>query len=109
MIDYKETAKAFNIADKIEKLEKELLQIPDVINVEWDLTGFYSGIYQVIFLLKYNITAEREDYWEARKNLITNAIKVINDNELYKTEDRIEDYGQHFYFVAGCKASWRNQ
>ena len=86
-----------------------MLQIPNVVAVEWDLTGFYSEIYQVIFLLKYDIAADRADYWEARKNLIGNALKVISNNDLYKTEDRVEDHGQHFYFVAGCKASWKNQ
>ena len=103
MVDNKKIIEKFNIKQQIEKLDKELRDIPDVVDVEYDLNGFLSGIYQVIFLLQYNITAERSDYWEARKMLKQRAINVINNNDLYKTSDVIEDYGRHFYFVAGCK------
>ena len=33
------TAERFNIIDKVEKLQKELLQIDGVIDVEFDITG----------------------------------------------------------------------
>lgn len=30
-------------------------------------------------------------------------------NDLYKTSDTIEDYGEHFYFVFGCTQEWRDK
>ena len=51
----KNTALHFGIMDKCKKLEKELLQIDGITDVEFDLDGFWSGIYQVIVLTKYDI------------------------------------------------------
>ena len=35
------TAKEFSILDKVEKLQEELLNIDGVIEVDFDLDGFY--------------------------------------------------------------------
>lgn len=100
------TAKQFNIVDKVEKLEKELLEVNGVTEVEFDLDGFYDNMHQVIFLTKYDIPVASENYFELRKQLLNNVIKVANNNGLAKTEDRIEDYGEHFYFVMKYGKEW---
>lgn len=100
------TAIKFNIVDKVEKLENELLKIEGVTEVGFDLDGFYDDMHQVIFLTKYNIPAKLENYFELRKQLINDVIKVANNNGLRRTEDRIEDYGEHFYFVMKYGKEW---
>lgn len=100
------TAIKFNIIDKVEKLEKELLEIEGVTEVEFDLDGFYDDMYQVIFLTKYYIPVASENYFELRKQLINDVIRVANNNGLRRTEDRIEDYGEHFYFVMKYGKGW---
>ena len=100
------TAKKFNIANKIEKLEKELLEIEGVTEVDFDLDGFYDDMHQVIFLTKYDIPVASDNYFELRKQLINNVINVANSNGLTRTEDRIEDYGEHFYFVMKYGKEW---
>lgn len=100
------TAKKFNIVDKIEKLEKELLEIEGVTEVDFDLDGFYDDMHQVIFLTKYDIPVASDNYFELRKQLINNVINVANSNGLTRTEDRIEDYGEHFYFVMKYGKEW---
>ena len=100
------TAKQFSILDKVEKLEAELLSIKGVVEVDFDLDGFYDNLKQVIFLTKYDIPVETENYFEARRQLIADVLKVAEENGLKRTEDRIEDYGTWFYFVTSCGDRW---
>ena len=104
----KTTAERFNILEKVQKLESELLEIDGVIEVEFDLDGFYDSMHQVIFLTKYSIPVNLENYFEKRKELTSNVIEVSKQNGLIRTEDRIEDYGEHFYFVMRHDKSWIN-
>lgn len=103
----RKTAERFNILEQCEKLEKELLNIDRVIDVDFDLNGFYDDIYQVIILTKYDIPATLENYFEERRELLKNVIGVAALNDLTRTEDRIEDMGAHFYFVFRCGKEWR--
>lgn len=63
-------------------------------------------MHQVIFLTKYNIPTASENYFELRKQLINDVIRVANNNGLRRTEDRIEDYGEHLYFVMKYGKGW---
>lgn len=99
-------AKEFNITDNINKLEKELLQVDGVIDVEFDLFGFYDNMNQVIFLAKYDIPVSLENYFPERRRLVNEVIITANNNGLKRTGDSIEDYGEHFYFVMECDKSW---
>ena len=100
-------AEEFNIIEKIKKLENDLLQVKGVLNVEFDLCGFYDNINQVIFLTEYDIVNDG-NYFEKRKNLIDNVLEVAQNNGLKRTEDSIEDYGKHFYFITRCSKEWIN-
>ncbi len=99
-------ANKYGIADKIQKLEADLLKIPHVTKVDFDLDGFLDDINQVIFVLKYDIPADTENYFGERKNLISGALEVAAQNGLSRTGDAIEDYGEHFYFVTKCDDTW---
>ena len=103
------TAKKFSILDKCKSLERELLQINRVEAIEFDLNGFYSDIYQVIILARYDIPITLENYFETRKEVVKNIIKVAGNYGLTRTEDSIEDYGTTFYFVFRCSKEWKNK
>ena len=100
------TAKQFNILDKIEKLQNDLMQVDGVTEVKFDIDGFYDDIQQVVFLTKYDIPVSLENYFDVRKALINNVLDVAKNNGLSRTVDRIEDYGEHFYFVMKCNNEW---
>lgn len=76
-------------------LEKELLKIRGVKEVQFDKCA--SELNQTIFLTNYEI--DNGNYWEDRKRLKKEVIKTAASFKLVKTEDTIEDYGCHFYFV----------
>lgn len=103
------TAKKFGILDKCKSLEKDLLQIDRVEAIEFDLNGFYSDIYQVIILARYDIPITLENYFETRKEVVKNIIKVAGNYGLTRTEDSIADYGTTFYFVFRCSKEWKNK
>jgi len=105
----KNIAEKFNILDKVQKLEFDLLNIEGVTEVEFDLCGFYDNMNQVIFLTKYDITVNIKDYFQKREQLINKVIDVSKANGLERTEDRIEDYGEHFYFVMKHDKNWLTQ
>ena len=79
------TAERFDIIDKVEKLQKELLQIDGVIDVEFDIDGFYDNIGDFIFLTKYDIPVTLENYFEVRKRLKQNVIEVAKNNGLRRS------------------------
>lgn len=64
---------------------------------------------EVIILTKYNIPCDTEQYFEQRKELKNQVISVAEGNFLTRTQDNIEDYGEHFYFVFHCFKEWANR
>ena len=107
-----ETAERFGILERCRAFEKDLLGIEDVVpdrsddGIPFDLSGFCDGIFYVIIVPRYDIRANRDDYWEARKRLKERVIALAKKYDLHRTGDRIEDYGEHFYFVFHCGESW---
>lgn len=107
------TAEQFGILERCKAFENDLLQIKDIVpdksddGIPFDLDGFLSDIFQVIIVPKYDIRATRDDYWEARKQLRESVIALAEKYDLYPSGDRIEDYGEHFYFVFTCGKTWR--
>lgn len=106
-------AEQFGILERCKAFEKELLQIKDIVpdkfddGIPFDLNGFLSSIFQVIIVPQYDIKANRDDYWEARKHLKESVVALAEKYDLHRTNDRIEDYGELFYFVFRCGTSWR--
>lgn len=89
----------FGLTELVESLYRGLMELDGVEDVEFDLDGFYDDIEHVIFLPKYSIPVELEDYYSVRKVLLTKILEVAASCGLCRTQDRIEDYGQHFYIV----------
>ena len=107
------TAEQFGILERCRAFERDLLKIRDVVpdapddGVPFDLGGFLSGIFQVIVVPKYDIRSDRGDYWEARQKLRESVTALARKYDLHPSGDRIEDQGEHFYFVFTCGKSWK--
>lgn len=102
----KSIATKFGILSQCEALEYALLKIPNVINIEFDLSGFYDDMEQLIFLVKYSIPVTSKDYFAKKQSIVTNVLSVISEHDLVRTDDKIEDYGEHLYFVTHCGNKW---
>ena len=94
-----ETASLYGITERMKKLQRELLQIEGIKDVDFDLSGFLSSIPYVIFLPEYDIDVRLDDYYERRRTLLQEALRVAAENGMTRTDDRIEDMGRHFYIV----------
>lgn len=97
----------YNLTEKIEKLTGDLSEISHAVGVEYDLDGFLDNIPQVILLVEYDIPVEAENYYKLRSELRRGVLEVAQRHGLRKSEDTIEDYGKHFYFVFYHDKSWR--
>lgn len=97
----------YGLTEKIEKLTGDLLKIPCAVGVEYDLDGFLDDIPTVIFLVKYDIPVTAENYFGLRYVLKRGVIEAAQKHGLRKSEDTIEDYGEHFYFVFYHDKTWR--
>ena len=78
-------AEQFGIIVRCKAFESDLLEIKDIVpdkmdgGIGFDLTGFLSDIYQVIIIPKYDIRADRDDYWDARQRLREEVIAVAEN------------------------------
>lgn len=102
----KETARQFGILARCEALENDLLKIPGVADVDFDLDCFFDNMHQIILLVGYDIDVKRADYFDARRELQKACIMVMLSHGLNPSGDSIEDYGKHFYFVRRCSKEW---
>lgn len=102
----KETARRFGILARCEALESDLLKIPGVVDVDFDLDGFFDSLHQVIVLVRYDIDIRCPDYFDARRELQKGCIMAMLAHGLTPSGDPIEDYGEHFYFVRQCSKAW---
>lgn len=111
MLTYKEIAKEYGISEKIGALEKALLSIKGVVNVDFDLNGYLDDIYEVIIIPKYSVLPvdwKSDDYYAKRKKVLQNILRKARAAGLKRTEDVIEDMGEHFYIVFSSK-EWNKQ
>lgn len=92
----------FGIETQMKKFHVELMSLPDVQDVEYDLTSFLSDIPYVIFLPKWNIPTAAKDYIDRKTALLQAILAVAHNNGLTRTDDRIEDYGSCWYIVTRC-------
>lgn len=101
MIESKDIANIYGITDRIEALEKALLSVKGVTEVRFDLTGYFDDIYQVIVIAKYTHDYENglDNYYEEHSRIQKDIVKVANKHLLTRTEDALEDMGEHFYIV----------
>lgn len=99
---------------KVESFENELLGIGGIVaeglgsGIDFDLSSWSSGIRYVIIVPKYRISDEQNEYFEARNALVQKILEIASRFGLSRAEDRIEDYGAHFYIVFRCDDTWPN-
>lgn len=98
------TADNFGITELVENLKDALLAIQGVVSVEFDLDGFWDNMNYVIILTGYEIPLD--NYFPARRQMVDSIISTAVAHGLTRTEDRIEDYGAHLYFVFSCDKRW---
>lgn len=102
-----QTAERYGIRARLEVLEVDLLKIPGVNSVDFDLDSLLDNIPYIIILAGYDIDVSRQDYFQARGAVRRAIIETCAVHDLYPTGDAIEDYGGHFYFVRQQGASWK--
>lgn len=102
----KRIAENFKIVNQCNNLEEALLNIDGVVKVDFDLYGFLDNLHQVILLIGYDIPLSSPNYFEKRREMVNHIISTAAENDLTRTEDRIEDYGEHFYFVFRHGKKW---
>lgn len=102
-----QTADRYGIRARLEALEADLLSIPAVERVEFDLDSLLDNIPYIILLIKYGIDPRREDYFSARSAMLAQIVRTCTAHDLHSTGDRIEDYGEHYYIVRQQGKSWR--
>jgi hypothetical protein len=104
-----ETAERFGILNKLQQLENDLLKIKGISEVEFDIDGFWDDMDYVILVPKYSIPSGLpvNDYFAARREQLNEISECCLRHNLIPTEDRIEDYGEHWYIVRKCKSAWR--
>lgn len=93
-------AERYGIAEKCQRLEQSIMSISGATSVEYDLSGFLDGIHQVIVLVGYDYS--RVSFW----NLTCKVARIALEHDLKASGDRVEDYGEHAYFVFDCGDSW---
>ena len=96
------------IADMLKAMGKEIEAIDGIVEVEFDITSFLDNTPYVILIPKYDIDVRREDYYDARRKQIEDILSVCKKYDCYRTEDRIEDYGEHWYIVTRYKGKFNN-
>ena len=100
-----EQAIRFGILRRMQRLEDDLLKIPDIVRVEFDISD-YPSIPYIIIIPKYDIRADRDDYYEARDRQKDAIRSVCHEHDLHPTGDAWEDMGEHWYIVRRCGSSW---
>lgn len=96
----KRTSDHFGITERVESLKCDLLKVDGVVDVEFDLDGFWSNINQVIVLLRFSLP--QATYYKARRALVEGAVATMVEHGLVRSGDPIEDYGEHLYIVTDC-------
>ena len=101
-------AKTYGVPiEKLIALEKRLLGIPHITEVDFDASALESK--QLCVLTGYDIRPDVQDYWERRDYTRSAVVGAAKENDLTRTGDRIEDYGEHFYFVFNAAALFEKE
>lgn len=94
-------AERYGLTDKCEALKCSLMKIDGATSVKLDINGFLDDIYQVIVLVGYDFHKITRLPAFARE-----VMQAAIQHDLKVSADRVEDYGEHLYFVFDCGRSW---
>ena len=102
-------AEQAGIYSKVRKLIDELNELP-YVEIGWDDIDIrdFLECHSVILVPKYTVPVALENYYEVRRRVLDSIVAVAAYHGLTRTEDRIEDYGEHWYIVMGAGKGWRN-
>lgn len=103
MLDEKQRkiADKYGWADKIGRFQENLLKVQYIEDVVFDLSDLCEPriIKYITFITKYDIPLSVDNYYKLRLNMTNEILQAINKSGFKKTQDKIEDYGEHLYFV----------
>lgn len=98
-------AAELGILDKMQALERDLLTIEGVSDIDFDIDN-YDELYQVVLIPRYDAGPLDESYYVRRLQILGNIMGVCFVNDLHPTYDRIEDYGEHWHIVREPGSTW---
>ena len=100
-------ATRFGIYDRLKKLEQQLIDdVFYVESVDFDVDGWLDDMHQVIILVKYNIPVTLPNYFEVRRQTLSEILTIAGSYGLNRSGDVIEDHGEHWYIVRDCDSTW---
>lgn len=94
MFDIIYIAERYGISERLVALEKALLLINGVQEVEFEASGYMNAIYEMTVTVEYRIPSH-EKYYEMHGKLKKEIIRVANEHDLI-IKSEIEDKGEHF-------------
>ena len=98
-------AERLGILDKMISLESDLLLIDGICDIEYDIDG-YEDLGQIILIPRYDAGELDGGYYTRRAEQLSKLLIVCGAHGLYKTGDKIEDYGEHWYIVRNADETW---
>lgn len=101
----KRRAETLGFLDRLQVLEKDLLQVEHITDVHFDIDEFFSDIPHVCVVYRYAVPMAHENYFQARRDMLHKSLEIMERHGLTRTSDTIEDHGEHYYIV--CKANWK--
>ena len=85
--------------EELASLEKDILALPGCDKLDIDADGM-EELGQICILPGYEgIQLSDPQYYEKRKQLLRDILRVVKEHGLSRTEDSIEDYGSCWYIV----------
>jgi hypothetical protein len=96
------------IQKHLDKLESDLLAIPNVTKVEFDTAGYLDGINAPITLVSYEIETQGEQYFNDLAELKSKVFATLEDNGVNVEKAEFEDNDTYFYIVA-YSTNWDNK
>lgn len=103
-----ESAVTPEIQKHLDKLESDLLAIPNVTKVEFDTAGYLDGINAPITLVSYEIETQGEQYFNDLAELKSKVFATLEDNGVNVEKGEFEDNDTYFYIVA-YSTNWDNK
>ena len=101
----KRDAERYGIFDRIATIEKEMLMIGGVPDVDFDIRD-YNEFPHVITIVHYVLDCSIDEYYQKRKIQLAQILTVLARNDLHNSGDVIEDMGEHWYIVRCTGKSW---
>ena len=98
-------AKKYGLTPYLNKLTHDLMNLQYVTKVDYDLYGYYNGIYAPVTLVSFDIDVTDEEfsavnYINAEEKLIKQVLDVMKSNGVNVELEEFEDNDTYFYIVA---------